>query len=152
MKGLKARGNALSDSSVTDNLPRDVLPTGSWKLASVLCDLEFCRCPALCFFKRPVLTSRFHGSCEVGTGQSSGPKGPSPPEDSASSDFAANINFAILGGRTSPTDSVAAALVVRIVLDQDDPASPSPEDSATASRVVALCSANPLEAELHQQP
>ena len=85
--GLKARGKLtlsttslrdLSDSSVTDNSARDVLPTWSWKLASTLCDLDFCRCPVLCLSKMPIFTGRFHGCCDVGTGRAmcSGPRRP----------------------------------------------------------------------------
>ena len=76
------------------------------------------------------------------------PRGRTFPADfmaaAASSDFAVTIYFAFPRGRTSPTDFaavVAAALVVPVVPDQDDPAfTNSVHDCCDASTVSDMCS------------
>ena len=58
------------------------------------------------------------------------PDDPALPEDSATTDSVVALCFAIPDGRASTTDFASAAissvLVVHVVLDQEDPTSPSP--------------------------
>ena len=107
-----AIATAVSNKEILRYLKSSRIQVSSWHSAS-----QFHEVGAICF----------------------GPRRPiSSPENPVSSDFAVTIP----GCKTSPTDFVAfvaAALVVSAVPDQDDPASPSPEDSATASPHVALC-------------
>ena len=106
----------LSDSSVTDNLIRDVLPTGSWKLVSILCDLEFCRCPVLCLSKRPILTSRFHGCCKAGTVPAifSWPTRPIFTRGHCDIGFCSGTAFSIPRGRASSQDTATSDSVVAL--------------------------------------
>ena len=65
---------------------------------------------------------------------------PASSEDFASSDSDVALYFTNSGSRASPADfttAVASAMVVSFALVRGDPASPSPEYSATADSVVA---------------
>ena len=94
---------------------------------------------------RPGFTSKLCNFGNVGTGRATGlgPRRPNLTEKLRDRIFrdctASALYFAHSGGRASPTDSVAlvaAALVVHVALDQEDPASPSSKDSTTLSALV----------------